>query len=122
MNAPVSSAATGRSPGGTSNPPPVAVGEGWRLDRGRAGWFVVALGLLAVSCLWFCWLQPPGPVGPKPAFPSPAWLWHPREENAQFRLPRVPRLDLNACFFTNQLGWAVGDQGLVLRTTNGGRD
>jgi len=122
MSDPASSATTGRSPAGTSGPSPVAVEEGWRLDRSRVGWFAIALVLLAAFCLWFCWLQPPGPVGKPPAFPSLAWLWQPREESAQFRLPRVPRLDLNACFFTNQLGWAVGDQGLILRTANGGRD
>jgi photosystem II stability/assembly factor-like uncharacterized protein len=94
----------------------------WRLNRRRARWFLAGLALAGLYSLWFCWLQPPGPVGP----PREGWFslrgwWRPVERNAHRRLLLVPSVDLNGCFFTNHLGWVVGDNGVILHTRDAGR-
>lgn len=107
--------------------PPAATGgkpqsPPWRLNRRRTRWFLAGLALAGLAGMWFCWLQPPGPVGP----PRARW-WAPRswvqpiERNAHRRLALVPSVSLNGCFFTNHLGWVVGDSGVILHTRDGGR-
>ena len=99
-----------------------AVKGGWRVNRRRLPWFLGAVLVFLLSTAWFCWLQPPFPVGPKrPDFPSWKWWWYPRETSAHKRLPKVPDASLNGSYFTNNLGWIVGQEGMILHTRDGGR-
>ncbi len=93
-----------------------------KVNRWRLGWFLAALGLLTAGTLWFCWLQPPAPVELNPTKISwKKWLWQPHEKNPAKRLTTVPDSDLHGAFFTNDLGWVVGDGGVILHTKDGGQ-
>ncbi|MBX3747275.1 MAG: hypothetical protein KF833_18355 [Verrucomicrobiae bacterium] len=94
----------------------------WEVNRARLRWFGAGLAVLLVSGGWFCWLQPPLPVGlVRAGFPSWSWWWQPREEHAAMRLPRLPSARYNASFFIKRSGWVVGEAGLLVRTMDGGR-
>lgn len=115
---------TGKSaratPPAPAGPPPLA--PAWRLRRRRAWWFLAGLALAGLASVWFCWLQPPGPVGPpREGLTALRSWWRPVERNAHRRLPLVPSVNLNGCFFTNQLGWVVGGDGVILHTRDAGR-
>lgn len=95
---------------------------GWRVNRRRVRWLLAALAVLGCASVWFCWLQPPAPVGLAPArFPAPHWWWRPVEINPHRRLPLVPTANLQGCYFTNDQGWVVGTGGVILHTPDGGR-
>lgn len=108
-----------------SQPAPTSAGSrpaGWRVNRRRVRWLLAALAVLGCASLWFCWLQPPAPVGPARArFPAPRWWWRPVEVNPHRRLPLVPTANLQGSYFTNDQGWVVGGGGVILHTPDGGR-
>src|SRR6266850_4167322 len=88
----------------------------WHLNRRRSLWFIASFLLFLIASGWFCWLQPPPPMSPRKA----TW-WLPIEQNSHRRLPTVPRATLLGAFFTNSLGWVVGDDGVILHTIDAGK-
>ena len=84
---------------------------------------LVSATIIAVGAtIWFCWLQPPNPnIARQPGMFSWEWWRYPHEVNPYKRLPTVPYANLKSCFFTNNVGWAVGEGGVILNTTNGGK-
>lgn len=92
-----------------------------RLNLKRAGWYLFALAVFGLSGFWFCWHPRLAPVMVGRNHYS-AWkrMWCAWEINPEKRLSTVPHADLNGVWFVNQLGWAVGDQGVILHTEDGG--
>jgi photosystem II stability/assembly factor-like uncharacterized protein len=66
----------------------------------------------------------------QPPFPRPAepfgertflqWVWYPIEKNAALRLPSAPAAIIGLAVIDAQHGWAVGNGGTILATTDGG--
>jgi photosystem II stability/assembly factor-like uncharacterized protein len=97
------------------------LGRGWRVNRRRLRWFAGAFVVLLGLSTWFCGLQPSHPsVNHHSHFPLLSWWCYPREEAAFKRLPVVPLVNFRGCFFTNNSGWVVGDQGVILHTSDRG--
>ena len=93
----------------------------------RDRWVVIACGIGAgAALLWFLALQPPvsDPFAPAPRPTEAAWWWQPHETNPILRAPGAPALALRAVAFSDAgdgvVGWAVGDAGLILRSTDRG--
>ena len=75
---------------------------------------VLTLGLCIAAAL-----VPPGPVGPKPTLID--YLTRPIEIHPEARLPKLNRILTSVTFAADgQRGWAVGQGGTILATTNGG--
>lgn len=88
-----------------------------RFLLGRLPWLVLSIALVIGACLG-AWLQTPYPDPFEPAADS---LWYPIERNPHLRLLSISS-DLYAVTFAvdGQTGWAVGQYGTILKTTNGG--
>jgi len=94
----------------------------------RDRWVVLACGVgVGAALLWFLGLQPrvSDPFAPAPRPTDAAWWWQPHETNPILRAPGASALALRAVAFSDAsdgaVGWAVGDAGLILRSTDRGR-
>ncbi len=91
-------------------------------DRRRLGWLWAAAVLFAVST-FFAFTQPPRPnlLRASAAFPSLDWWMHPIERNAMWRLDRVTTEMVGVFALPDgRHAWAVGRNGTILATADGG--
>lgn len=85
---------------------------------------VVASALLIGVFSAIAWKQEPdgSPFGQEPtSWPSMEWFRAPREENRFLRQPAIAAALSSVAFVDAQRGWAVGAQGTVIATRDGGR-
>jgi photosystem II stability/assembly factor-like uncharacterized protein len=82
----------------------------------------VCLGIMVAATVVSLRQSTPQQFEPQAAAGNWKWWFTPLEENIAFRSP-VTRADLRSVFFLpgqNQVGWAVGENGTILHTENGG--
>jgi len=98
--------------------------KGWLNWLGLQGfWPIIAITtLLLLLSAWVAWQQQPDP---NPYSAAPDWssgnFWkYPIEHNAFQRLPKI-NTRLNDVFTDNQKIWAVGDNGIIIHSNNGGQ-
>ncbi len=87
--------------------------------RWRYVWLVVAAVWAGMSTAYFCAYQSPHPIsGPLRGWD---WFWNPRERFPEMRLPSIATTLRSTHFAADgQRGWAVGDNGTILQTKDGG--
>ncbi|MFZ0319854.1 MAG: YCF48-related protein [Candidatus Sulfotelmatobacter sp.] len=91
-----------------------------RVGRRKIVVFVLALALL-VALTFFALGQHAPPQFARPAsFFSKDWWLLPHEQNSVLRPAVTDQRLLSVSFPKPQLGWAVGDQGTILHTEDGG--
>ncbi|NBQ68390.1 MAG: hypothetical protein EBU46_05970 [Nitrosomonadaceae bacterium] len=83
-------------------------------------WLIALAVLLLLAASWYAWHQPPRPVLPgatQGLFSSP--FWHPIEYN-EFKRKPIIGAGLNAIAIVDQKIWIVGNNGLILYSSDGG--
>src|SRR5438128_1275636 len=91
-----------------------------RLSRSTRATLAVVIALALSYASWAVWNRPDVFIAQTPDWRTAAWWITPIEQN---RVLRPSPESLNSLFFLpdGQRGWAVGDNGTILTTGNGGQ-